>query len=108
MQSTDYRAEMAAYWQRVSETDENRTEHSRLLQSLTRCLREDVTPRQRDMLALYYGKQLSQVQIAARLGVARSTVCRTLKRGEERMRRCLRYGLQRYLMSLDEETGKEF
>ena len=103
MQSTDCRAEMAAYWQRLGELDENRTEHSRLLQNLTRCLQEDVSPRQRDMLALHYGKGLSQARIADRLGVNRSTVSRTLKRGERRLQRCLRYGLQRYLMSLNKE-----
>lgn len=98
---------MAAYWQRMGETDENRTEHSRLLQNLSRCLREDVSPRQWTMLALYYGKELNQSQIAKRLGVNRSTVCRTLKRGERRLQRCLRYGAQRYLMSLNDKTGKE-
>lgn len=98
---------MAAYWQQMGQSDENEAEHSRLLQNLARCLREDVSPRQRTMLALYYGKELTQAQIAARLGVHRSTVCRTLKRGERRMQRCLRYGAHRYLMSLSNKTGKE-
>ena len=31
-------------------------------------------------------------QMAKRLGVAPSTVSRTIKRGEARLRRCLRYG----------------
>ena len=98
---------MAAYWRQLDETEENGGEHSRLLQNMARCLREDVSPRQRTMLVLHYGKELGHAQIAARLGVNRSTVCRTLKRGERRLQRCLRYGAQRYLMSLNDKTGKE-
>ena len=36
-------------------------------------------------------------QVAERLDVNRSTVCRTLQRGEARLRRCLRYGGERLL-----------
>lgn len=96
------------YLYQMQQMDEEEEEHSKLLQNLGRCLREDVSPRQRTMLALYYGQKLSQPQIAARLGVNKSTVCRTLKRGERRLQRCLRYGAQRYLMSMNNEDGKEF
>lgn len=59
--------------------------------NLTRALAEEVTPRQREMLALYYEDRLNTRQIADRLGVDRSTVSRTLRRGEARLRRCLQY-----------------
>ena len=42
-------------------------------------------------------------QIGERMGVDKSTVSRTIKRGELRLRRCLRYGAKRFL--LDEEAG---
>ena len=62
-----------------------------LRQKLARALREEVTPRQRQVLGLYYHAGLNETQIGARLGVCRSTVSRTLRRGEDRLRRCLRY-----------------
>ena len=58
---------------------------------LGKALREDVTPRQQQVLFLYYVQGLNMRQIAEALGVERSTVSRTLKRGEERIRRRMRY-----------------
>ena len=43
-------------------------------------------------------------QIGERMGVNKSTVSRTIKRGEARLRRCLRYGADRLL---EEEAGPE-
>ena len=68
-----------------------------VLRNLLRALREDVTPRQREMLLLYYGEQLNMRQIGTRLGVDKSTVSRTIKRGERRLQRCLRYGAEAFL-----------
>ena len=62
-----------------------------------RALREDVTPRQREVLLLYYAEQLNTRQIGEQLGVDKSTVARTIKRGEARLRRCLRYGAEAFL-----------
>ena len=64
---------------------------------LVRALREDVTPRQREVLLLYYAEQLNTRQIGEKLGVDKSTVARTIKRGEARLRRCLRYGAEAFL-----------
>ena len=41
---------------------------------------------------LYYGEGLNLREISQRLGVNKSTVSRTMKRGRERLHRCLRYG----------------
>lgn len=83
-------AELAAYARLVAE------DNSRQLQTLqgnvVRALREEVTPRQREILGLYYGKKLTMQEIADELGVDRSTISRTIRRGEDRLRRCLRYG----------------
>lgn len=81
---------------------EDGEEHGQLIHNLARCIREDVSARQRVVLLLYYEKQMSQPEIAAALGVNKSTVCRTIKRGERRLRQCLRYGAQRYLMGMKE------
>ena len=40
---------------------------------------------------------ITMQQVAERLDVNRSPVCRTLQRGEARLRRCLRYGGERLL-----------
>ena len=49
------------------------------------------------MLALYYAQGLTMPEIGRRLGVNKSTVSRTIRRGEARLRRCLRYGAARLL-----------
>lgn len=90
-----YAADMAVYSRAMAE--DNSQQMARLKRNLVRALREDVTPRQREFLLLYYGEQLNMRQIGERLGVDKSTVSRTIKRGEARLRRCLRYGAEAFL-----------
>ena len=68
-----YAADMAAYSRAMAE--DNSQQMARLKHNLVRALREDVTPRQREFLLLYYGEQLNMRQIGERLGVDKSTVC---------------------------------
>ena len=81
---------MAVYSRVMAE--DNSQQMARLKRNLARALREDVTARQRQFLLLYYGERLNMRQIGEKLGVDKSTVSRTIKRGEARLRRCLRYG----------------
>ena len=90
-----YAADMAVYARAMA--SDNSAQMSRVKRNLLRALREDVTPRQREMLLLYYGEQLNMRQIGTRLGVDKSTVSRSLKRGERRLRRCVRYGAEAFL-----------
>lgn len=77
--------------------DDNREQINRLKRNLTHALRQDVTPRQREYMLLYYGQGLSMDEIGRQLGVNKSTVSRTLKRGRQRLYRCLRYGASNLL-----------
>ena len=71
---------------------DNSRELNCLRGKLSRALAEEVTPRQRQVLDLYYQEEMNLEQIGLRLGVGKSAVSRTLRRGENRLRRCLRYG----------------
>lgn len=93
----EFALQMSDYMQRIGEADDEEDGHSVLLNNLMRCIREDITPRQREVLLLYYYREMRQTDIAKQLGVARSTVSRTIRRGEQRLERCLRYGAERYL-----------
>ena len=64
-----------------------------LRRGLRRAREQELTPRQREMVFLYYDRGLKMSQIAQKLGVNRSTVSRTVKRARERLYRCLRYAL---------------
>ena len=97
-----YAADMAVYARQMSA--DNSKEISRLKRNLIRALQEDVTPRQRQTLLMYYSDGLNMREIGERLGVDKSTVSRTIKRGEARPRRCLRYGAGSLL---EKETSAE-
>ena len=84
------RTEQAVYLGLLSLEDEGQLEQAS--RCLAQALRQEVTQRQRQMLALYYGRHMTMEEIAQTLGVDRTTVSRTLKRGEARLQRCLRYG----------------
>ena len=95
-----YAADMAVYARQMAA--DNSQEISRLKRNLVRALREDVTAYQRQLLLLYYAEGLNMREIGERLGVDKSTVSRTIKRGEKRLRRCLRYGAEAYLRNMDD------
>ena len=85
-----YAADMAVYAR--EKAGDNSRQLDRLKENLARALRQDITDRQRQYLQLYYDQGLTMPQIARQLGVNKSTVSRTIHRGEARLRRCLRYG----------------
>ena len=93
--------EMAAYVRQIAA--DNAGEHSRLKRNLIRAIKEELTPRQRQVLTMYYVGEMSINRIGEELGVCPSTAYRTLHRGEQRLLRCLRYGAGSYLMDMGED-----
>ena len=59
------------------------------LQRLHRVIREELTPAQRETILAYYFQEQNMVQIAEIRGADKSTVCRTLHRAEEKLKRYL-------------------
>ena len=94
-----YAADMAEYARAMS--GDNSAQHRQLKRNLVRALQEDVTEKQRRCLLMYYGDGLNMREIGERLGVDKSTVSRTIKRGERRLKRCLRYGAEAFLNDRD-------
>ena len=101
MPNTRYRrgslnaADMAVYSLQISQ--DNSQEVSQLKKNLIRAIQQDVTPRQRQLLLLYYGQGMNTREIGELLGLHPSSVSRTIQRGEQRLQRCLRYGADRFL-----------
>lgn len=67
-------------------------------QALTR----ELTPRQRQLVHMYYIEQMQMQDIADELGLHISTVSRTIKRGRERLKTCLRYGGRTLLSAMED------
>ena len=82
--------DLAVYTELMAQ--DNKDQINRLKRNLTRALRQDITARQREYMVLYYGRNMSMEAIAQQCGVNKSTVSRTLKRGRQKLYRCLRYG----------------
>lgn len=61
------------------------------LERVRRVIHEELTPLQREVLTAYYFHQRTITEIAAERGVNKSTVCRTLHRAEQKLRRYLKY-----------------
>ena len=76
---------------------DNRAEHRRLVENLKRALREELTARQFQTVTMYYMDDMSMCEIAAELGVCVSTVSRTIARGKNHLKRCLKYGARELL-----------
>ena len=79
-----------AQWQQGDE------DNSRRLRRLRRRLPDamaELTPRQREVLALYMERDMNVTQIAAVLGVNKSTVSRCLRRARQRLYSRLRFTL---------------
>ena len=91
--------DLAVYSRLIAE--DNREQMNRLKRNLGHALRQDITPRQREYMILYYGNRMTMEAIARQYGVSKSTVSRTLKRGRQRLYRCLRYGAANLLEQAD-------
>ena len=87
----EWLADMAV-WMRDNASD-NSEFLNRLRQNLRRAREQALTPRQQEMLNLYYDLGMTMPQIAAHLGVNCSTVSRTIRRAKRRLYQCLRYTL---------------
>lgn len=74
-------------------SENNDLQLERMRRNLRMARQRELTPRQQEILSLYYDDRLTISQIARRLGINTSTVCRTLERARERLRRSLRYSL---------------
>ncbi len=61
------------------------------LQRVQRVIREELTEIQRQTLLSYYFQRMTISQIAAQRGVQKSTVSRTLRRAEDKLRRYLKF-----------------
>ena len=61
------------------------------LQRVRRVITEELTQTQREMLTAYYFQEMTMTQIARDRGVNKSTVCRTIHRAENKLRRFLKY-----------------
>ena len=61
------------------------------LKRVQQVIREELTPLQREALIAYYFQEQTITQIARERGVNKSTVCRTLRRAEKKLRKFLKY-----------------
>ncbi len=69
----------------------NRLPREVQLKRVQRVIKEELTDLQRQTLTAYYFHQQTIPQLAAERGVNKSTVRRTLRRAEEKLRRYLKY-----------------
>ena len=88
--NNEFIGDMAA-WQRENAED-NSEQMDRLKRNLRQARVQELTPRQCQVLAMYFDQGKNMAQIARELGLNRSTVSRTLVRAKNRLYRCLRYG----------------
>lgn len=79
-----------AVWERENGED-NSEQLLRLRRNMRRVRQRELTPRQEEMLHLYYDLGMSIPRIAQEKGLNKSTVSRTLARGRERLKRYLQY-----------------
>lgn len=61
------------------------------IRRMLRVMERELTEKQRRTLKAYYFDELRPAEIARQQGVHRSTVMRTLRRAEDRLRRYLTY-----------------
>ncbi len=74
-------------------SQDNSDRLERLRRNLRKAREKELTPRQRQMLRMYYDEGKSMTKIAMSLKVNKSTVSRTISRGRKRLHRYLQYSL---------------
>ena len=94
MQVNDRELEYQALRQFLKAMEGSKTN---LASNLAIALEDELTEKQKQVVQLYYIRQMPMSDIAEEMGVHVSTVSRTLKRARLRLRRCLKYGGQALL-----------
>lgn len=79
-------------WQQ-STSEDNHQRMERLKRNLSIAVTEELTPRQQQLLHMFYYEGKNVTDIARELAVNKSTVSRTLHRARARLRKSLRYAL---------------
>ena len=87
--NNEFEGDMAAYLR--ANAPDNDEVLARLRRNLRVARREELTPRQAQVLRLYFDENMTMEQVGKKLGVTKSTVSRTISRAERRLKRCLRY-----------------
>ena len=91
-QLNDY-GEIVGGWQAYQAEQETDREQQReqLLQVMRKACRQELTPRQQQMVQLYFFENLTMPMIAQRLGVNKSTVSRCIGAAKRRIAPCVKY-----------------
>ena len=69
----------------------NHSQISQASRAVAGIINSELTPRQRQIIQLYYNQRLNTTQIAELLKINKSTVSRTLARAQSKVYRFLRY-----------------
>ena len=77
-------------WQK-DQQDGNSRRRERLQKNLVYMLENEMTPRQKQMLEMFFFQQMRVTDIAAKTGLSKSSVSRTLKRSLHKIYHFLQY-----------------
>lgn len=77
----------------AANAEDNESDIRRLKRNLRMAREEELTERQKQIVHMHFEQEMTVTQIANALGVNKSTVSRTLRRGKRRLKHCLRYTL---------------
>ena len=91
IRDNEFIGDMAAW--RMAHSEDNSEQLERLRRNLRSARAAELTPRQGQMLRMYYDEGKTMTRIATLLKVNKSTVSRTIARGRKRLKRCLKYSL---------------
>jgi len=73
------------------EDSEYTRQRTRLKKALVGVIKEELTPRQKEIIMLYYYHQINTVEIAKQLCISPQSVSATMARARKRMFRILKY-----------------
>ena len=89
--ASEFQGDLTVWLRNQAGTNDEALE--RLQKNLTAVIRGELTPKQQEVLQLYYFEGLQMKDIAERLKVNRSTVSRNLKGAQRKLFKYLKYSL---------------
>lgn len=75
----------------AADAETNSEQIRKVKSAMMKVIKNELTPRQRETIALYYYKEMGVSEIADKLGLAPSTVSRTIKRARDNIYKFLKY-----------------
>lgn len=86
-----YEDGLYSYCKYIASQYTDKVKQDKIEQTVIRVIQEELTPRQQEVVTMYYFEKYNMVEISKMLGINKSSVSRIISRAKARIKKFLKY-----------------